>query len=1119
MKKLDINKEYKKIEGIPVKSKFTSQIAKEYFLVNGKINFKNVSKIRDFAHIIDKNKIVQPYDESNSQAGELNAIALINEIYRKIMLRYCKFVKFDVFSQAWQSINFKFSKPQTGHLLAEFKQAFNTKYHNSAKSDLLLQELINLWLLNSNTAIKKYRNLFDDRELHFETIYLELIENLISFFDSQPAWGKEKLNLLKLLRLPSDKFPHSIQDQLTYIRQNWSEILGDEFFRLLKGIDLLKEENKFGIPGPGVAEEYDFGFMEDEPEQFSQDLNWMPKVVMIAKSTYVWLDQLSKKYTRKIENLHEIPNEELQLLAERGFTSLWLIGIWERSQASQRIKNICGNSDSIASAYSLSEYVISKALGGEQSFIDLKTRCWKFGIRLASDMVPNHTGIDSKWLIEHPNWFVQLNHSPFPNYTFNGTDLSPIPEIEIKIEDHYYDKTDAAVIFLYLDKRTGRNRFIYHGNDGTSFPWNDTAQLNYMLPEVREAVINQIIEVAKKTPIIRFDAAMTLAKKHFQRLWFPEPGSGGDIPTRSEFGMSKKDFNKLMPVEFWREVVDRIAKEAPDTLLLAEAFWMMEGYFVRTLGMHRVYNSAFMHMLKDEENAKYRKSIFNVIEFNPEILKRFVNFMSNPDEETAIRQFGSEDKYFGVCLLMSTMPGLPMFAHGQIEGFSERYGMEFSKPKWNEQENKSLVNRHEKIIFPILKKRKIFAEVENFFLYDFLTEDGNLNENVFVYSNSRNNEHSLIVYNNKFENTSGWIKYANAAQKDEDENPIWYKKTFGEIFSLHNDENYYLIFKDQIRGEYLIRNSKEIYEKGIFENLDAYKYKVYLDFYEVLDTHDKVYKKLSQYLQGGTTKDINSALRKTYLLPIFNALGNLINEQNIRKLISLQFVQTNEFELFLSDYLMNDLNKFYSVVINYLQLDSVDNDLVDLIIKDLIYWMENASEFLKDHKITQQHNLILILQIIFRRFARIGSISASETDSCIMMNDLLLFNEIPLYLRTFTEDLSNDFNVKLEIAIKYFSLWKAEKFDLDLLNNIFDDKAVRSLLRINKFNKIWWYKKESFLEFINILIISNHLGFDLAADNNKLSRKEFDHFMEKINKSDEISDCKLDLLIDNFVEN
>jgi len=56
-----------------------------------------------------------------------------------------------------------------------------------------------------------------------------------------------------------------------------------------------------------------------------------------------------------------------------------------------------------------------------------------------------------------------------------------------------------------------------------------------------------------------------------------------------------------MPNEFWREVVDLVRNGAPDTLLLAEAFWLMEGYFVRTLGMHRVYNSAFMNMLKDEK--------------------------------------------------------------------------------------------------------------------------------------------------------------------------------------------------------------------------------------------------------------------------------------------------------------------------------------------------------------------------------------------------------------------------------------------------------------------------------------------------------------------------------------
>ena len=320
-------------------------------------------------------------------------------------------------------------------------------------------------------------------------------------------------------------------------------------------------------------------------------------------------------------------------------------------------------------------------------------------------MVPNHMGIDSDWVIEHPDWFLYRWESPFPVYTFNGPDLSTDSRVEIKIEDHYYDQTDAAVVFRLRSHSDGATRFVYHGNDGTSFAWNDTAQLDYSKHHVREHVIQTILHVARQFPIIRFDAAMVLAKRHVQRLWFPLPGAGGSIPSRSENALSQEDFDALMPHEFWREVVDRVAAEVPGTLLLAEAFWLLEGYFVRTLGMHRVYNSAFMNMLRDEENAKYRSYLKKTIEFDPDILKRYVNFMSNPDERTAIDQFGSGDKYFGVCTLLSTLPGLPMFGHGQIEGFTERYGMEFKRARMDEQANDGLVARHQHDIAPLLKSR------------------------------------------------------------------------------------------------------------------------------------------------------------------------------------------------------------------------------------------------------------------------------------------------------------------------------------------------------------------------------------------------------------------------------
>ena len=73
--------------------------------------------------------------------------------------------------------------------------------------------------------------------------------------------------------------------------------------------------------------------------------------------------------------------------------------------------------------------------------------------------------------------------------------------------------------------------------------------------------------------------------------------------------------------------------------------------------------------------------------------------MNNPDEETAIAQFGDGDKYFGVCTLLSTLPGLPMFGHGQIEGFREKYGMEYQRAYWNETPNEGLIEEHRRRIW------------------------------------------------------------------------------------------------------------------------------------------------------------------------------------------------------------------------------------------------------------------------------------------------------------------------------------------------------------------------------------------------------------------------------------
>jgi len=101
---------------------------------------------------------------------------------------------------------------------------------------------------------------------------------------------------------------------------------------------------------------------------------------------------------------------------------------------------------------------------------------------------------------------------------------------------------------------------------------------------------------------------------------------------------------------------------------------------VRTLGCTGV-QLAFMNMLRDEENAKYRSYLKKTIEFDPDIMRRYVNFMSNPDERTAIDQFARR-QIFRHMHASGDAAGLPMFGHGQIEGYTERYGMEFKQRGW-----------------------------------------------------------------------------------------------------------------------------------------------------------------------------------------------------------------------------------------------------------------------------------------------------------------------------------------------------------------------------------------------------------------------------------------------------
>jgi hypothetical protein len=157
-------------------------------------------------------------------------------------------------------------------------------------------------------------------------------QQLPAYFATRPLIPLEgdakPVNLLDLLRAPAVDSPRLPERAARPHPQLWKPLLGEslERFLLIAG-EILHEEElaiwmQFNPPNRAAraaaqgrrrrrretgtqqwppssgAEVPVFGDPAHEYEKFSADTAWMPNTVLIAKSTYVWLAQLSKQYGR-----------------------------------------------------------------------------------------------------------------------------------------------------------------------------------------------------------------------------------------------------------------------------------------------------------------------------------------------------------------------------------------------------------------------------------------------------------------------------------------------------------------------------------------------------------------------------------------------------------------------------------------------------------------------------------------------------------------------------------------------------------------------------------------------------------------------------------------------------
>ena len=352
--------------------------------------------------------------------------------------------------------------------------------------------------------------------------------------------------------------------------------------------------------------------------------SWPRYPVIYEINTWVWLDELSRKYGRPV-TLSAVPAEEWDLLSSFGFDAVWLMGVWERSPAGIAIAN--GNpglledfrralpdfrpEDNVGSPYCIRQYVVDKHLGGREGLAVARQELARRGLRLILDFVPNHVAPDHPWVLQHPEYFIQ------------GTEE---------------DLRREPASFMAVG-----GRVLARGRDPYFPAWPDVLQLNAFQPDLRLAVIGTLADIAGQSDGARCDMAMLPLNDVFEHTW---AGRAGRRP----------------PSEYWQDVIPAIKGMHPDFLFIAEAYWDRE-WDLQQQGFDYCYDKRLYDRLERDDAESVRLHLCA----DPAYQDNLVRFIENHDEPRALSVFPGR-KELAAAVTITTLPGARLFHEGQFEG-------------------------------------------------------------------------------------------------------------------------------------------------------------------------------------------------------------------------------------------------------------------------------------------------------------------------------------------------------------------------------------------------------------------------------------------------------------------
>ena len=344
-------------------------------------------------------------------------------------------------------------------------------------------------------------------------------------------------------------------------------------------------------------------------------------------NTRVLLTALSQELGRAV-TLDDIPDGELDRLAETDFHWAWLLGVWQTGDVGRKIsrENTAwrrefqellpgfSEADVCGSCFAIRSYTVHSDFGGNPALERLRRRLHECGIHLLLDFVPNHTAPDHPWVQRHPEYYVhgteeQLEREP-QNYTRVTTPGGPV--------------------------------VLAYGRDPYFAGWPDTLQLDYANPALQEAMARELENIAAICDGVRCDMAMLVLPDVFERTWGRRPAS------------------------FWPAAIERVRARHPGFLFMAEVYWDLE-WTLQQQGFDYTYDKRLYDRLREGHARPVRDHFRADINFQ----RKSARFLENHDEPRAAATFPS-GTYQAAAVLTYLCPGLRFFHQGQAEGYTKR---------------------------------------------------------------------------------------------------------------------------------------------------------------------------------------------------------------------------------------------------------------------------------------------------------------------------------------------------------------------------------------------------------------------------------------------------------------